>query len=215
MDCHVASQRVVAAVLVAENSVLSLPYWEVYSEFSNGEIKNYTSSSGLNVHPDTSAGLNIQDDTFGSPNPNNLIVVKYYPMQNSTNDSVLNLCLANVRSIKSKSAALINYITSSKADLFESTETWLTFRDVTAKLEIVSPGYCFVHRSRSNNRTSGGIGLLHKDAIKVTKIDEGEKQSFEFSEWKIEIGSFRSRLIVLYRPPYSEEHPCYHGNVSS
>ena len=38
----------------------------IYSEFSNGEIENYTSSSGLNIHPDTSAGLNIQDDTFGS-----------------------------------------------------------------------------------------------------------------------------------------------------
>ena len=178
---------------------------------SSGLNIHSDTSAGLNIHPDTSAGLNIQDDIFVSRNPNKLIVVKCDLVQNSTNDSVLKSCLANVRSIKSKSAALLNYIISSKADLSEFTETWLTSRDVTAKLEIVSPGYSFVHHPCSNNRTGGGIDLLYKDTINVMKIDEGEKQSFEFSEWKIGTGSFRSRFIVLYRPPYSEKHPVTMG----
>ena len=91
--------------------------------------------------------------------------------------------------------------------MFAITETWLTPLDVSAKLEIVPSGYRFVHRPRTD-RAGGGIGrLLYKDAIAVTKIDDGEKESFEFSEWKIASGSFKSRLVILYRPPYSEEHP--------
>ena len=124
----------------------------------------------------------------------------------STNDLKLKLCLANVRSIKPKSAALVNYIISRKADLFAITETWLTPLDVAAKLEIVPPGYPFVHRPRTD-RAGGGNGLLYKEAIAVTKIDDGEKESFKFSEWKITSGSFKPRLVILYRPPYSEEHP--------
>ena len=50
------------------------------------------------------------------------------------------------------------------------------------------PGYRFVHRPRTD-RAAGGIGLLYRDAIAVRKIDDGEKESFEFSEWKIASGS--------------------------
>ena len=87
----------------------------------------------------------------------------------STNDSKFNLCLANVRSIKPKSAALLNCMASRRADLFAVTETWLTPLDVAAKLEIVPPGYRFVHRPRTD-RAAAGIGLLNKD--------DGEKDSF-------------------------------------
>ena len=69
-------------------------------------------------------------------------------MQRSRMDQKVKLCLANVRSIKSKSAALLDYIVACKADLFAITETWLTPLDVAAQLEIVPPGYSFVHWPR-------------------------------------------------------------------
>ena len=31
--------------------------------------------------------------------------------------------------------------------------------------------------------------------------------SFEFSEWGVTYTSFRAKLIIIYRPPYSQEHP--------
>lgn len=43
--------------------------------------------------------------------------------------------------------------------------------------------------------------------IGVKKIDAGEKTSFEFSEWNISTDSFRARLSIIYRPPYSTVHP--------
>ena len=167
----------------------------------------------LNMQPVTSTGLNIQSDTLGTRNQNNVIVVERTPIQRcSTNDSKFKLCLANVRSIKPKSAALLNYITSRKADLFAITETWLTPLDVAAKLQIVPPGYRFVHRPR-NDRAAGGIGLLYRDAIAVRKIDDGEKESFEFSEWKIPSGSgFKIEVCYPLSSTILQGTSCFHGN---
>ena len=120
----------------------------------------------------------------------------------STNDSKFNLCLANVRSIKPKSAALLNCMASRRADLFAVTETWFTPLDVAAKLENVPPGYRFVHRPRTDS-AAGGIGLLNKD--------DGEKESFEFSEWKIASGSFK-RLGYPLSSPILRGTSCFHGN---
>ena len=96
---------------------------------SNMESSTYAELAygTLNMQSVTSTGLNIQSDTLGTRNQNNVIVVDRTPIQRcSTNDSKVKLCLANVRSIKPKYAALLNYITSRKADLFAITETWLT-----------------------------------------------------------------------------------------
>ena len=45
---------------------------------------------------------------------------------------------------------------------------------------------------------------LRKD---VKQIDSGERTSFEFSEWRVTYTSFRAKLIIIYRPPYSQAHP--------
>ena len=33
------------------------------------------------------------------------------------------------------------------------------------------------------------------------------RRPLEFSEWRLTQGSFRARLVILYRPPYSAKHP--------
>ena len=67
--------------------------------------------------------------------------------------------------IKSKSADLLDYICNTNADMFAFTETWLTERDVAAKLEIIPPSYKFVHQPHTSGRRGGGTGLLYKDSI--------------------------------------------------
>ena len=91
--------------------------------------------------------------------------------------------------------------------LFSLTETWLTETDTAAKLEIYSPeSHSFIQQDR-NGRRVGGTGLLFTKAIDVKKIAAGEKSSFEFSEWRVSFNSLRAKLVVVYRPPYSEKHP--------
>ena len=63
-----------------------------------------------------------------------------------------------------------------------------------------------MHHSRSG-RKGGGTGLLFRENIGVKEIDAGEKTSFEFSEWSLSLNSFRARLSIIYRPPYSAQHP--------
>ena len=55
-------------------------------------------------------------------------------------------------------------------------------------------------------RRGGGTGLLFQKNIDVKKIDSGERTSFEFSEWRVTYTSFRAKLIIIYRPPYSQAH---------
>ena len=110
------------------------------------------------------------------------------------------LCSVNVRSVKSKSADLLDYIYTSGADLFAFTETWLTANDTAAKLEFIPPQtHKFLHHNRSGCK-GGGTGLLFRENIDVSKIDAGEKTSFEFSEWSLNTNSFRARLSITVHP---------------
>ena len=38
-------------------------------------------------------------------------------------------------------------------------------------------------------------------------VASGELPSFEFSEWLVVSGTYRLRVVVIYRVPYSVEHP--------
>ena len=121
--------------------------------------------------------------------------------------SPLVLCSVNVRSVKSKWADLLDYIYTSGADRFAFTETWRNADDTAAKMEFIPPQtHKFLHHNRSV-RKGGGTGLLFRENIDVSKVDAGEKTSFEFSEWSLNTNSFRARLSIIYRPPYSNLHP--------
>ena len=150
-------------------------------------------------------------DTYRSRNENNPIVTDRPLSSAAVNDCTVKptLCSVNVRSAKSKSADLLDYISSSGADLFALTETWPNANDTAAKLEFIPPGtHDFIHHNRSG-RKGGGTGLLFREKIGVTckKIDAGEKTSFEFSEWSLSMNAFQARPSIIYRPPYSAQHP--------
>ena len=49
--------------------------------------------------------------------------------------------------------------------------------------------------------------MLLRDNINVNKVDAGERNSFEFSVRVLYYGSFTLRTIIVYRPPYSTNHP--------
>lgn len=69
------------------------------------------------------------------------------------------LCHANVQAVKSKTACLQEYLSSTYMDIFAPTETWLMEKDTAAKLEIYSlESHSFIQQDR-NGRHSGGTGL--------------------------------------------------------
>ena len=56
--------------------------------------------------------------------------------------------------------------------------------------------------------SGGGTGIMYRDSLNVKRIDGGEHESFEFSEWMVSGRSTKKlRVVIIYRPPYSEDHP--------
>ena len=101
---------------------------------------------------------------------------------------------------------MVCYVESCAADIITITETWLTTDDTAHRVEITPPGYKLLDQPRSGC-VGGGTAMLLRDNINVNNVDVGERNSFEFSERIIKHGSVTLRTIIVYRPPYSTNHP--------
>ena len=87
------------------------------------------------------------------PSPDTRVLTSFMStVQEHNSDAQLKLCCLNTRSVKSKSAVFADYVSSSKADLYCLTETWLTEMDTAHKAEITPTGFTFLAHPR-NNRT--------------------------------------------------------------
>ena len=53
--------------------------------------------------------------------------------------------------------------------------------------------------------------MLVKEGINVNNVYSDQKTSFEVSEWLVSFGSTRVCTVIVYRPPYSEDHPITAG----
>ena len=103
-------------------------------------------------------------------------------------------------------ASLVNYIHDNELDILAITKTWFSDKDAAVKAESTPDGYKLydVHRS---GRNGGGTTLITHSNLIVKQVVAPMWCSFEFSEWILIDGSFRLRLAVFYRPPYSTKHP--------
>ena len=90
-------------------------------------------------------------------------------------------------------------------DLIAITETWLTINDSAVKAELCPDGYKLMEHPRTLRR-GGGTGLLFRDTLTVKIVAAGEKDSYEFAEWIVSSPPHKIRLVIVYRPPYSENH---------
>ena len=124
----------------------------------------------------------------------------------STSNTQLTMCTLNARSISNKSALFVDYVSECKADLVAITETWLSDNDSAVCYEITPAGYKLLHCPRGDRR-GGGTALLFRDNINVSKLETVSRISFESSEYLVCTGSLRFRLAIIYRPPYSVNHP--------
>ena len=117
------------------------------------------------------------------------------------------LCNLNARSVRSKTAQILDFIVDRKVKLVAITEHWPRANDLAVKAELCPDGYCIVDHPRLDRR-GGGTELIYRDPLDVSKVNPGvsDQDSFEFSEWIVRSSSHNIRLVIVYRPPYSEEH---------
>ena len=76
----------------------------------------------------------------------------------------------NLRSVRQKSAALSDLISSKKIDVITMTDTWLSSCDTAACLDdIYPPGFSLFHCPRPSGR-GGGVAFLVGETFKVEII---------------------------------------------
>ena len=119
---------------------------------------------------------------------------------------LMKCCVLNAKSLRNKRPVFVDYICDSEVDIAVITETWLKSANVAIKIAATPTGYRFLDHPRPD-RTGGGTGVLVRDSLAVKQARGGILNSFEYSEWIITSGSFRLRLVAIYRPPYSPNHP--------
>ena len=112
------------------------------------------------------------------------------------------LCNINARSVRNKTAVIFYYICERKVDLVALTEHWLTDSESAVRAELCPDGYSILDHLR-HDRPGGGTGIIYRNSLDVSKVYAGV---FEFSGWIVKSPPHNMRLIIIYRPPYSEDH---------
>ena len=116
----------------------------------------------------------------------------------------LKIAVVNSRSVRNKTADIIEYIISTALDITLLTETWLTVSDAVIRAELKPPGYNFKVTPRSYR--GGGVAILYKTGIKCKPLSLGAYSSFEYGHYELLYENIKMYTHVIYRPPYSEAH---------
>ena len=97
------------------------------------------------------------------------------------------LYLINVRLMLSKDQVLLNYAREHNLDAIIKTEIWLQDNDDIWKSAtcLNRNGYHLLCSDRSEMKQGGGIALIFKSDLKVKTLEEGCRNTFEYSVWQI------------------------------
>ena len=115
-------------------------------------------------------------------NKNNLISVMTMNFSKmDINDSLIKFGLANVRSLKNKDQALLEYILEYQTDVFLVTETWLRQEDdIWKQCSCLNPnGKIMNCVDRLKIIREGGLALIYNNGNKVEFIETNLRPAFE------------------------------------
>jgi len=128
----------------------------------------------------------------------------------SANKELLNIYCLNAQSVKNKSLSISDLVITNDIDILLVTETWLgTDIDRAVISELTPKGYTFQHAPRPRQKRGGGIGILHKSALKISVQETSALSNFthfELMDCLINLNNQSIRLSIIYRPPPSTQN---------
>ena len=112
---------------------------------------------------------------------------------------IMKMGVFNARSICNKTVGVLELLSDQKVDICMLSETWLRKGDTSKISEMKDLGYNTYHCSRPGR--GGGVAILYKKTLRLTKIKNKAFKSFEHIECSMMSGSSIVRLTCIYRSP--------------
>ena len=127
-----------------------------------------------------------------------------------TPSDLLNLSHLNIRSATTitpeidKPAAIQEFISDYNLDLLALSETWLSTDTLPSVLSSITPPNFSLHHSPRTTGIGGGLAVLYRSSLKVSKIPIPSFSSFESMCVRVSpspTSPFSFILLIVYRPP--------------
>ena len=134
-------------------------------------------------------------------NRSNLLKIKCCSGKNPPNIVV---ATCNTQSLKSKELQVSELLDNHAIDALLITETWLTSKDSLWKQTTdLNKNQCQLHTHDRASGKGGGIALISKCYLQVTKVSSSHRRSFEQAMWKVSTKNTTLTIHGIYHPPYS------------
>ena len=151
-------------------------------------------------------GIDIAGLVSGSSlgvNRQNLVTIK--PSSSSGQPPVdsTKFCLANLRSVRNKTAYVRNMVESKKLDIFAITESFLGQDDDPSVIQEVTPDTHTFYNVPRTDRQGGGIALMSHKSIVTRQIETTNFSSFEHGLFHLRARNIIFHILLVYRPPSS------------
>ena len=133
------------------------------------ETRSVNGETGNSLHANIPVVISNRSNysrPFNRPTTRNLVSIPIVNEQCRCAKRHLRLCCLNAGSIKNKSVDFACYTSTTGADIFAITESWLSERDTAHKAEITLPGYKLFEYTRVG-RTGRGIALLLNETVEA------------------------------------------------
>ena len=107
--------------------------------------------------------------------------------------------LFNARSLGNKTVGVTEFLNENKCDVCFITEAWLKAKDKTTVAEIQDLGYDIKFQPRKGSRRGGGVCVLFKPDLNISKCSIKSFKSFEVMQTTIKSAESLIRVSTFYR----------------
>ena len=117
------------------------------------------------------------------------------------------IALVNAQSLRSKELLLHDYIKEDNIDICIVTETWIqnTEEDKAwCEISALNNDNLMLHTVNREEHRGGGLALVSKSSLTISKLEMDKPNSFEAAKWKVSLLGKSITVIAVYRPPYSK-----------
>ena len=136
-------------------------------------------------------------------------ITKKIPLKDK-NSACLQMSLLNTQSIQDKDGAIVDYLLSNNIKITIITESWMQSTEEEAyRLSTSEFNTCLFSAMPSNrqDRTGGGILLVHKKSYKANLIEEVFTCSFQAAKFKVQVDGCDITMLAIYNLPHSTVNP--------